>query len=246
MVIFSSSSSLLPSLLPSFTSFHESFFPSSSSPPSINSVLGAVVWFQDKWWNILPPRCSQIGNGKKKFNIVVSFPGGSAVKNLPAVQETQETWVWSLGQEDPLEEGITPHSSIFAWRMPRTEEPGGLQSTGLQRVGHDWSELASMRARIVVQNDKNYAEDSAQISRNINNSVLIHDSQLALRLGWGGKWGGLDLICSFYCLPWYKCFHLGRFQSSNLVLLHAELSRYLHALLFSSQELAQHVTGKGT
>ena len=56
------------------------------------------------------------------------------VKNPPA---RWETWVRSLGQEDPLEKGMATHSSIFAWRIPWTEEPGGLQSTGLQRVGHD-------------------------------------------------------------------------------------------------------------
>ena len=58
------------------------------------------------------------------------------VKNLPAMQET---WVWSLGWEDLLEEEMATHSSILAWRIPWTEEPGGLQSTGLQRVGHDWT-----------------------------------------------------------------------------------------------------------
>jgi len=51
------------------------------------------------------------------------------VKNLPAMLET---WVRSLGWEDPLEEGMAIHSSILAWRIPRTEEPGGLQSVGLQ------------------------------------------------------------------------------------------------------------------
>ena len=56
------------------------------------------------------------------------------VKNPPAMQET---WVPSLGQEDPLEEGTATHSSILAWRIPWTEEPGGLQSVGSQRVGHD-------------------------------------------------------------------------------------------------------------
>ena len=58
------------------------------------------------------------------------------VKNLPAMQETQ---VWSLGREDPLEEGMATHSSILAQRVPWTEEPGGLESMGLQRVGHDWA-----------------------------------------------------------------------------------------------------------
>ena len=56
------------------------------------------------------------------------------VKNLPRMQET---WVQSLGWEDPLEEGMATHSSILAWRIPWTEEPGGLQSMGLQRNGHN-------------------------------------------------------------------------------------------------------------
>ena len=52
-------------------------------------------------------------------------------------QETPETRVRSLGWEDPLEEGMATHSSILAWRAPWTEEPGGLQSVGLQTAGHD-------------------------------------------------------------------------------------------------------------
>ena len=55
------------------------------------------------------------------------------VKNLPAIQETQ---VQPLGWEDPLEEEIVTHSSILAWRIPQTEEPGRLQSMELQRIGH--------------------------------------------------------------------------------------------------------------
>ena len=56
------------------------------------------------------------------------------VKNQPAVQETG---VLTLGQEDPLEKGMATYSSILAWRIPRTKEPGGLQSMGSQRIGHD-------------------------------------------------------------------------------------------------------------
>ena len=56
------------------------------------------------------------------------------VKNVSAVRETQ---VPSLGGEDPLQKGMATHSSILAWRIPRTEEPGGLQFIGSQRVGHD-------------------------------------------------------------------------------------------------------------
>ena len=54
------------------------------------------------------------------------------VNNLPAMEEIQETWVRSLGQEDPLGEEMATHSSLLAWEIPWTEEPGGLQSMGLQ------------------------------------------------------------------------------------------------------------------
>ena len=67
------------------------------------------------------------------------FSSGSAVKNLSAVQEPQEMWVRSLGREDAVEKGMATHSSILAWQVPWTEEPGGLQSMGSQRVGHDWA-----------------------------------------------------------------------------------------------------------
>ena len=62
------------------------------------------------------------------------------VKNPPAVQETH---VQSLGQEDPLEKGVVTHSTILVWRIPWTEEPGGLSSMGSQRVGHDLNVLNS-------------------------------------------------------------------------------------------------------
>ena len=63
------------------------------------------------------------------------------VKNLPAMWETQ---IQSLGQEDPLEEWMTSHFSILAQRIPWMEKPGGLQSMGLQRVGHDWNDFSSV------------------------------------------------------------------------------------------------------
>ena len=66
--------------------------------------------------------------------VYTGFPGGSVVTDLPAVQETR---VGSLGQEVPLEKEMAAHSSSPAWRIPRTEEPGRLQSMGSQRVGHD-------------------------------------------------------------------------------------------------------------
>ena len=66
--------------------------------------------------------------------MVWGFPHGSVVKNPPAMQKT---WVQSLGLENPLEKEMETHSSILAWKIPWTEEPGGLQSMGSQRVGHD-------------------------------------------------------------------------------------------------------------
>ena len=67
----------------------------------------------------------------------MGFPGGSVVKNLPAIEEMQETGVQTLGQEDSLEKEMATHSSILAWEIPWTEESGGLQSMGCWRVGHD-------------------------------------------------------------------------------------------------------------
>ena len=64
------------------------------------------------------------------------------VKNPPAMQETQ---VQSLDREDALEKGMTTHSSILAWNIPWLEEPGGLQSMGLQRVGHDGATDTSLQ-----------------------------------------------------------------------------------------------------
>ena len=71
---------------------------------------------------------------KRIYKELLGFHGGSAVKNLPAMQET---WVWFLGGDDPLEKEMATHSSILAWRTPWTEEPGWLQSIEL-RVVCDW------------------------------------------------------------------------------------------------------------
>ena len=66
--------------------------------------------------------------------VFLGFLVAQTVKNLPTMWET---WVQSLGWKDPLEEGMAAHSSILAWRIPWTEEPGGLQSMGSQRVRQD-------------------------------------------------------------------------------------------------------------
>ena len=79
---------------------------------------------------------TNITNTIHSTSIVWASLVAQMVKNLPAMQETR---VWSLGWEDILEKEMATHSSILAWRIPWTEEPGGLQSMGLQRVGYDWA-----------------------------------------------------------------------------------------------------------
>ena len=72
--------------------------------------------------------------GKVKNLSQITSPVAQMVHSLPAMRETQ---VQSLGREDPLEKGMMTYSNIFAWRIPWTEEPGGPQSVGLQRVRYD-------------------------------------------------------------------------------------------------------------
>ena len=81
-------------------------------------------------WGGAGPKQGELLRPSREFG---SFPRGSAV-NLPARQETR---LQSLGQEDPLEKGMATHSSVLAWTIPGTEEPGELQSVGSQRVKHD-------------------------------------------------------------------------------------------------------------
>ena len=92
-----------------------------------------ICWFNSIHMHMHLPSCHLQFRGHKHWwwaSLVAQ-----TVKNLPAVQET---WVQSLGWEDPLEDSMATHSSILAWSIPWTEEPGRLQSMGLQRVGDGW------------------------------------------------------------------------------------------------------------
>ena len=93
------------------------------NPPAMQETLVQFLGWEDPLEKGWIPTPASLG-----------FPGGSDGKESPAVWET---WVLSLGGEDPLGEGMATHSSILAWRIPWTEEPGGLQSMGSQRVRHD-------------------------------------------------------------------------------------------------------------
>ena len=76
------------------------------------------------------------------------------VKSPPANQETEETWVRSLGREDPLEEEMATRSSTLAWRIPWTEEPGGLQPMGSRRIKHDqaYEHISSLKSALLALN----------------------------------------------------------------------------------------------
>ena len=99
-------------------------------------TVSGLCWMCLAMW--LPVEHSANTGLTNRFKICL--PQASLVaqtaKNLPAMQET---WVWSLGQEDPLEKEMATNFRILAWRIPWTEEPGGLQCMESQRIGHDWA-----------------------------------------------------------------------------------------------------------
>ena len=104
------------------------------------SVTAAVLIYRT--WNDQPLGHIFTSKPEKSVHFYLDYTRREAslvtqtVKNLPAMQET---WAWSLHPEDPLERGMATHFSILAWRIPWTEEPGRLQSMGLQRVRRDWA-----------------------------------------------------------------------------------------------------------
>ena len=90
--------------------------------------------------NVLDFNCKNSTQNTEFMHYGQAFSFGASSwlrsKNLPAMQEMQETWVWSLGWKDPLEEEMASHSIVLAWKIPRIEKPCVLQSMGSQRVGH--------------------------------------------------------------------------------------------------------------
>ena len=92
--------------------------------------------------------CMHVNNIKQLENRNHLTFGWYSVRCLPTIQETR---VQSLGQEDLPEKEMATHSSILAWKIPWTEEPGRLQSMGLQRVGHDWATSLSLSFFIVIR-----------------------------------------------------------------------------------------------
>ena len=91
--------------------------------------------------------------------------GGSAEKNLPAMQETQETQVWSLGQEDPLEEGMATHSNILAWKIPMDQ---GAQQATAHRVANSWTQLKWLSTHA---HTKSYLSSEPIIHSRLNSNI---------------------------------------------------------------------------
>ena len=87
----------------------------------------------------------------RRLDYILGRPSGTSGKEPPAKEgRLRETWVQSLGWGDPLEEGMATHSCILAWRIPWTEEPGRLQSTGLQRLYFSVDELVGQLKSILI------------------------------------------------------------------------------------------------
>ena len=115
--------------------------PTASSAPSLQ--IQRV--FRTNKQKSLPKRepTYTVGGSVNRYEMFTSIceqyqlPSGSAIENPPAIQKSQEMRVRSLGQEDPLEEGMATHSSIVSWRISWTEEPGGLRSIGSHRLRHN-------------------------------------------------------------------------------------------------------------
>ena len=128
----------------------KSYWPSNWPRISWTSYVGRQILYHCTTWEAKMNIPSYLSYKWRKWDLnrIIKFAIWSwasllaqKVKNLP---EMQETWVWSLDRDDPLEEGMATHSSILAWRIPWTEEPGGLQSVGSQRVRHGWMTEHSM------------------------------------------------------------------------------------------------------
>ena len=126
--------------------------PMDCSPPdsSVHEILQARIL---EWGAMLSSRGSSwprdgTHGSYPHFTLEEHTLVAQVVKNPLARQERQEMQVWSLGQENPLKEEMATHPSILAWRISWTEQPGGLQSMGSRRVGHDWSDLAAAAAYI--------------------------------------------------------------------------------------------------
>ena len=132
----------------------------------------------------------------------------------------QETWVQSLGWEDPLEEGMATHFSILVWRMPWTQEPGELQSKGSHRVGYNWSNLASVRWNITHPLKKNEIVPFVATWMDLENTMLSEIRQRKTNTMWCHSY-----VESKKIIPWMYTQNRNRPTDRENQLVAAELPR---------------------
>ena len=125
------------------------------------------------------------------------FMVAQMVKRLRAMQETQ---VQSLGWENPLEKEMATHSSILAWRIPQTEEPGGLQPIASQRVGHDWA--TSLSLSFCVEKTRKDAVSTRQGSEAHKIEFLIQEVG-ELKCPWGWRFKVLSVVVQVLTALWH-------------------------------------------
>ena len=137
------------------------------------------------------------------------------IKNLSSMRET---WVRSLGQEDPLEKGMATYSSILSWRIPWTEEPGRLQSMGSQRIGHDW---ATNTLTVCTSHCRPYFPLCALRTGTGRQHASGSSTGLTIRQT------GLRSSLCYSLAPWPQASHL---LSSHISALKCKMSPRLHLL----------------
>ena len=152
----------------------------------------------------------------------------------------RETWVWSLGWEDPLEKEMATHSSILAWKVPWMQEPGGLQSTGSQRIGHDWSsnlihsnEIAGLQEMYTfrfVRKAKLFSE-VVEIIYTPNGSEKVFTLLNSLSVMLSGLWNLPFLYLKMIFHMVWICIFLITSEVEHLII-------YLRTLCLGSLELA--------
>ena len=145
---------------------------------------------------------------RASYTILQGFPGGSEVKVSATMRET---WVQSLGREDLLEKEMATHSSILAWRIPWMEEPGGLQSMGSQRVGHDWATSLTHSANEEASPTNTNCLESEKIKTKTQPSKAQNDWEGTQGNLLGEKW-------MFYVVTGLRTPGLHRYSESEVTL----------------------------
>ena len=157
-----------------------------------------LPWPQPSWIlgkNSWPKRKSPFLG---RFHYIKASLVMQTVKNLPAMRETR---LQSLCREDPLEKGMTTHSSILAWRIPWTEKPGGLQSIAWQRVGHNWTTWAHTHSCVA---------ESFCCTAEINTALWINCTSVKNKISPMRKNNNAYAYSQRPSQVWIKCSNVGR------------------------------------